>query len=175
MLSWLRPKLTNLFCGKPITESYLGKVVRVDWTNVSGDCESGSYTTDCHVFIVVLKDDNCRNIAGSIVKEGRVPSYFPEWFLSYKDQLHHATKRSVTIVADSVKSFLANEEEKGQRKQMIGAVCSNEDGVVGIVTAYRDHIFYGKTIEGLPWESKDPTHLATSYRDYTERKGVNNV
>ena len=163
MLDLLKTGLKNLFYGEPITESYIGKVVRVNFPIRRPD----GY--EYHpALLVVVQDDGSGFIAGSLLSA----NWNNDRFLDAKDGLHHTRKRSVEVVANSVDEWEGATQIKATRKKWLESVCSNEAEVVGIVTDYDGSTYSGKTLDGNSWESKDPNRLAETLRSYVEQKEV---
>ncbi len=159
MLNWLKVRLRNYFYGKPITESYIGKVVQKEWTICYGTSDTTRYLV---ALFVVLKDDGCQNIAGPVLNSAGIF----DSILYADDGLCYARKGSVTIVANSVAEYKEAQRVKVMAEKWRKSICKNEAGEIGIVTDYDGTTFRGKTLEGGEWESKTPKLLAETYSNY---------
>jgi hypothetical protein len=165
MINWLTKLYNRVRYGKLVTEDYTGKVVLVSWVASVWNGESAYKTEFGTTLITVLWDDGSRFIAGPMVLP---EDWVPVDFLSSEDGLHHACKGRVTVVADSLADCKEAIRIKRTRERWQANVCSNEAGVVGIVTDYDGVTFYGKSLEGSAWEAKDMKPLAENYQKYCE-------
>ena len=161
--------LTKLFnrirYGKLVTEDYTGKVVRVGWSAYEWNGESAYRVVGGFVLITVLWDDGSRFIAGPMLCP---EEWVPGDFISSKDGLHHDCKGHVTVIADSLANYEEAERIRLTRAKWQQNVCSNEAGVVGIVTDYDGVVFCGKSLGGRLWRAGVPKLLAENYQEYSQ-------
>lgn len=164
MFNWLTCLLDRICYGKLVTEDYTGKVVRVYWRARIFAGENAMSSSDN--LITVLQDDGKYNIAGPVLVKN-VYQWAP---VNPRTGFLHAHKGSVTVVADSVADYQEARRVRLTHKKWQQSVCSNEAGEVAVVTDYDGTTFFGRTLEGNPWESRTPNCLADSFRSYTERE-----
>ena len=165
MINRITKLLDFIRYGKLVTEDYTGKVVKVEWTENLWDGESRYRWESGTVLINVLWDDGSRFIAGPLVNS---KDWVPGDFISSKDGLHHTCKGHVTVIADSLADYEEAVRIRLTRARWQQNVCSNEAGVVGIVTGYDGVVFCGKSLEGRPWRAAAPKLLAGNYQEYSQ-------
>lgn len=51
-------------------------------------------------------------------------------------------------------------------RDMIGKVALCQHGIAGIITEQRSIMYYGKTLGGKDWQSKNPTIIADSIDEF---------
>ena len=72
-------------------------------------------------------------------------------------------------VADSLEEYVTDERERRAAYRLRQTVCTDEQGVRGVVTGYRAGTFTGRALQhGNVWESKNPKKIANSLYAYTE-------
>ena len=132
MINWLTRLFNRIRYGKPITESYVGKVVRVKF-GFHG-CHGWGWLS---ALITVLQDDGSGFIAGPLLSANWTNSSFLAG-----DGLHHARKTDVEVVANNMWAWQQAQGIKQTRKKWLESVCSNKAGTVGIVRLRWQHLLW---------------------------------
>ena len=73
----------------------------------------------------------------------------------------------VTVIAKSIEDYVAQCRTTPTEQKLVGSVCSNMHGIVGLVSSYRDRVYRGKTLHGAVWSSCGrPKQLARDLLEY---------
>jgi hypothetical protein len=73
----------------------------------------------------------------------------------------------VTVIAETIEKYVIECRTTPIGRKLVGSVCKNMHGIVGIVSAYEDNVYRGKTLRGNPWSSCGrPTQIARDLLEY---------